>query len=98
MNGTALGQIGTERQVIGIILCSQKDESIVPYSELNDAKQIVSSQIRLTLPSAEELQHEMEEESRAGKAGLPGIQNGSDFAAKYIWETIRRDYVQRQGH
>ena len=47
--------------------------SIVPYSELNDAKQIVSSQNRLTLPSAEELQHEMEEESRAGKAGLPGI-------------------------
>lgn len=95
MNGTALGQIGTERQVIGIILCSQKNEAIAQYSVLNDAKQIVASQNRLTQPSAEELQHEMEEESRAEKAGLPGIQNGSDFAAKYIWETIRRDYARK---
>ena len=95
MNGTALGQIGTERQVIGFVLCSQKNEAIVQYSVLNDAKQIVASQNRLTQLSAEELQHEMEEESRGGKAGLPGIQNGSDFAAKYIWETIRRDYARK---
>lgn len=30
--------------------------------------------------------------------GCHASEAGSDFAAKYIWETIRRDYVQRKGN
>ena len=49
---------------IGIILCSQKNEAIVKYSVLNDEKQVFASKYQLTLPSAEELQREIEEERR----------------------------------
>ena len=53
-----------DNPTIGIILCSQKNEAIVKYSVLNDANQVFASKYRLTLPSAEELQKEMEEERR----------------------------------
>lgn len=53
-----------DNPTIGIILCSQKNEAIVKYSVLNDAKQVFASKYRLTLPSAEELQREIEEERR----------------------------------
>lgn len=53
-----------DNPTIGIILCSQKNEAIVKYSVLNDAKQVFASKYRLTLPSAEELQKEIEEERR----------------------------------
>ena len=53
-----------DNPTIGIILCSQKNEAIVKYSVLNDAKQVFASKYRLTLPAAEELQREMEEERR----------------------------------
>ena len=53
-----------DNPTIGIILCSQKNEAIVRYSVLNDEKQVFASKYQLTLPSAEELQHEIEEERR----------------------------------
>ena len=53
-----------DNPTIGIILCSQKNEAIVKYSVLNDAKQIVASRYRLELPTAEELQHELESERK----------------------------------
>lgn len=53
-----------DNPTIGIILCSQKNEAIVKYSVLNDAKQVFASKYQLTLPSAEELQKEIEEERR----------------------------------
>lgn len=53
-----------DNPTIGIILCSQKNEAIVKYSVLNDAQQVFASRYRLTLPSAEELQHEIEAERR----------------------------------
>ena len=49
---------------IGIILCSQKNEAIVKYSVLNDAQQVFASKYRFKLPTAEELQKEIEEERR----------------------------------
>lgn len=52
------------KNTIGIILCSQKNEAIVKYSVLNDAQQVFASRYRLTLPSAEELQHEIEAERK----------------------------------
>ncbi|HJA70376.1 MAG TPA: DUF1016 family protein [Candidatus Lachnoclostridium stercoravium] len=53
-----------DNPTIGIILCSQKNEAIVKYSVLNDAKQIFASKYRLELPTAEELQHELESERK----------------------------------
>lgn len=53
-----------DNPTIGIILCSQKNEAIVKYSVLNDAQQVFASRYRLALPSAEELQHEIETERK----------------------------------
>ncbi len=53
-----------DNPTIGIILCSQKNEAIVKYSVLNDAQQIFASSYRFALPTAEELQQEMEAERR----------------------------------
>ena len=60
----ALYKNDDDNPTIGIILCSQKNEAIVKYSVLNDAKQVFASKYRLTLPSAEELQRQIEEERR----------------------------------
>lgn len=53
-----------DNPTIGIILCSQKNEAIVKYSVLNDAQQVFASRYRFTLPTAEELQHEIETERK----------------------------------
>jgi predicted nucleic acid-binding protein len=60
----ALYRNDDDNPTIGIILCSQKNEAIVKYSVLNDGKQIFASKYRLTLPTAEELQYEIEAERR----------------------------------
>ncbi len=60
----ALYKSDDDNPTIGIILCSQKNEAIVKYSVLNDAKQVFASKYSLTLPSAEELQREIEQERR----------------------------------
>ena len=60
----ALYKNSDDNPTIGIILCSQKNEAIVKYSVLNDAKQVFASKYRLTLPTVEELQREIEEERR----------------------------------
>ena len=60
----ALYKNDDDNPTIGIILCSQKNEAIVKYSVLNDAKQVFASKYQLTLPSAKELQRVMEEERR----------------------------------
>lgn len=53
-----------DNPTIGIILCSQKNEAIVKYSVLSEAKQLFASRYQLTLPTAEELQREIEQERR----------------------------------
>lgn len=60
----ALYKNADDNPTIGIILCSQKNEAIVKYSVLNDAQQIFASRYRLELPTAEELQREIEFERR----------------------------------
>ena len=60
----ALYKSDDDNPTIGIILCSQKNEAIVKYSVLNDAKQVFASKYRLTLPTVTELQREIEEERR----------------------------------
>lgn len=53
-----------DNPTIGIILCSQKNEAIVKYSVLNDAKQIFASKYVLTLPTTEQLQSEIEQKRK----------------------------------
>ena len=53
-----------DNPTIGIILCSQKNEAIVKYSVLNDAQQVFASRYRFALPTAEELQREIEAERK----------------------------------
>ena len=55
---------GDDNPTIGIILCSQKNEAIVKYSVLNDAQQVFASRYRFALPTAEELQREIEAERK----------------------------------
>jgi predicted nuclease of restriction endonuclease-like (RecB) superfamily len=47
---------------IGIILCTEKDETVVRYSVLNDSRQLFASRYKLYLPSEEELAAEIERE------------------------------------
>jgi predicted nuclease of restriction endonuclease-like (RecB) superfamily len=53
-----------DNPTIGIILCSQKNEAIVKFSVLNDAKHIFASKYNLRLPSTDELKREIENERK----------------------------------
>lgn len=44
-----------DNPTIGIILCKDKDETLVKYSVLNEARQIFASKYKLVLPSEEKL-------------------------------------------
>ena len=55
----ALTKQDDDNPTIGLILCSEKNEAIAKYSVLNDAKQIFVSKYKLTLPTEEELQIEL---------------------------------------
>lgn len=47
---------------IGLILCSQRDETVVRYSVLKESEQLFASKYRLVLPSEDELKAELERE------------------------------------
>jgi len=47
---------------IGIILCSEKDETVVKYSVLKESNQLFASKYRLYLPTEEELKIELDRE------------------------------------
>jgi predicted nuclease of restriction endonuclease-like (RecB) superfamily len=49
-----------DNPTIGILLCSEKDETIVKYSVLNDKSQLFASKYLLYLPKEEELKHLVE--------------------------------------
>ncbi|MDD4913429.1 MAG: PDDEXK nuclease domain-containing protein [Methylococcales bacterium] len=51
-----------DNPTVGIILCSQKDASVVRYSVLQGNEQLFASKYRLVLPSEEELRVELERE------------------------------------
>lgn len=48
-----------DNPTIGIILCSEKNEAVVKYSVLADAKQIFASKYELALPKPEELEKQI---------------------------------------
>lgn len=47
---------------VGIILCAQKDASVVRYSVLQGNEQLFASKYKLVLPSEEELRAELDRE------------------------------------
>jgi len=51
-----------DNPTIGILLCSEKDETIVKYSVLNDKNQLFASKYLLYLPKEEELKQLIEED------------------------------------
>ena len=56
----ALKKIPGDNPTIGIILSSDKDETLVKYSVLEESKQLFASSYRLVLPSEEDLSKEIE--------------------------------------
>ena len=53
-----------DNPTIGIILCADKDETIVKYSVLSENSQIFASKYKLVLPTEEELTEELERNVR----------------------------------
>ncbi len=51
-----------DNPTVGIILCAQKDASVVRYSVLHENEQMFASRYKLVLPSEEELRAELERE------------------------------------
>ena len=51
-----------DNPTVGIILCAQKDASVVRYSVLHENEQMFASRYKLVLPSEEELRTELERE------------------------------------
>jgi predicted nuclease of restriction endonuclease-like (RecB) superfamily len=51
-----------DQPTVGIILCAQKDASVVRFSVLNGSEQLFASRYRLVLPSEDELRRELERE------------------------------------
>ena len=51
-----------DNPTIGIILCTEKDHTVVKYSVLNESRNLFASKYRLYLPTEEELQAEIERE------------------------------------
>lgn len=49
-----------DNPTIGIILCTDKDETIVKYSVLNESEQMFASKYMTVLPTVEELKEELE--------------------------------------
>lgn len=60
-----------DNPTIGLILCSEKDEAVAKYSVLNDKTNMFASKYQFTLPTVEELEHQIEEErNRIESKGL----------------------------
>jgi len=51
----------TDNPTIGIILCSQNDNTVVEYSMLSESKQLFASQYKLYMPTEEELKKILKE-------------------------------------
>jgi predicted nuclease of restriction endonuclease-like (RecB) superfamily len=49
-----------DNPTLGLILCSDKDQTVVRYSVLSESQQLFASKYRLILPSEEELREELE--------------------------------------
>ncbi len=57
-----LKRASDDNPTVGIILCTQKDASVVRYSVLHENERIFASRYKLVLPSEEELRAELDRE------------------------------------
>ena len=60
----SLKKANYDNPTIGIIMCADKDESIVKYSVLNESQQIFASKYKTVLPTEQELQQEIDRNRR----------------------------------
>ncbi len=60
-----------DNPTVGIILCANKDETVVRYSVLHGNKKIFASKYRLVLPSEAELRKELDRELETLRLGIP---------------------------
>jgi predicted nuclease of restriction endonuclease-like (RecB) superfamily len=67
-----LHKVAGDNPTIGLILCSQKNETIARYSVLKESRQLFASKYRLHLPTEEELATELKREIRAIEEGRGG--------------------------
>lgn len=54
----------SDNPTIGLILCTEKDHTVVKYSLLNESKQVFASKYMTYLPTEEELKKEIEKERK----------------------------------
>ncbi len=54
----------TDNPTIGIVLCTERDNTVVRYSVMNDNDHLFASKYKLYLPTEEELIRELEESRR----------------------------------
>ena len=59
-----LHTVPDDNPTIGLILCTEKNETVARYSVLNDRKRIFASHYMLFLPTEEQLRREIEKERR----------------------------------
>lgn len=64
-----------DNPTIGLILCTEKNETVARYSVLNDRKQIFAFKYMLCLPTEEQLRREIERERRLIESTLKESDN-----------------------
>lgn len=73
-----------DNPTIGLILCSERNNTVAKYSVLSESKQLFASKYLTTLPSEEELQRELERERER-------VQRLQEAAARYQSDAPRQD-------
>jgi hypothetical protein len=73
-----------DNPTVGIILCTEKDHTVVKYSVLNENRQLFASKYMLYLPTEEVLRQELERERalvvREQQAQYAVLQKSTSFA------------------
>ncbi len=73
-------RIEGDNPTIGLILCSEKNEAVARYSVLRDSRQLFASRYRLTLPSEEDLQRELQRERALFENQMTGVDQANTDA------------------
>jgi YhcG PDDEXK nuclease domain len=69
---TNLYKVAGDNPTIGLILCTEKSQTIARYSVLQESQQLFASKYRLHLPTEEELAAELKREVLAIQEGKHG--------------------------
>lgn len=80
-----------DNPTIGIILCAEKDDTVVKYSVLNDNKKLFASKYKLYLPSEKELKEELEREKYAVKLLMQGRRSSYKKTTRGISDWAKKE-------